>query len=71
VPVPLSASILLGRELVTDPKWSLVFLDALRIQSDYAPAIANLAEVDRQIAMEKRHILFKYPWAPVEIPGKK
>jgi tetratricopeptide (TPR) repeat protein len=46
------------------------FLEALRLRSDYPPAIANLAEVEHQIDGEKRHIRFKYPWAPLESPGR-
>jgi hypothetical protein len=46
------------------------FLESLRLQSDYAPAIANLAEVDHQIAEEKRGVLFTYPWVPVESRGR-
>jgi len=38
------------------------FLEALRAEPDYAPAARNLAEVDKQIAAEKRGILYKYPW---------
>ena len=38
------------------------FLKALRLAGDYAPARANLREVQRQIADERRGILYQYPW---------
>jgi len=38
------------------------FLQALRIDADYQPARRNLAEINRQIADEKRGVLYTYPW---------
>ena len=38
------------------------FLQAMKARPDYPPAQRNLAEVERQIADEKRGILYQYPW---------
>ncbi len=38
------------------------FLRALKLDSDYTPARANLREVEKQIADEKRGVLYEYPW---------
>jgi hypothetical protein len=38
------------------------FLMSLQLRGDYEPAGKNLAEVERQIADEKRGILYSYPW---------
>jgi hypothetical protein len=46
------------------------FLESLRLVPDYHPAIANAAEVEHQIAAEKRGIRFIYPWVPVESHGR-